>query len=254
MARGRFISNRIIVDRQINDLSTDTCRLAFTWLITLADCEGRVFGEPDLLVSSLFPRRVDITPEMMESFIVEWANADFVTWYQASDGERYIQFRTFEKHQVGLRKNREAPSSYPDPKDCKILAGSKPTVYEENTDGTVPERPMMNNSDITFSVIRLLGDDYNLHDACLTAYNMKKEKNAKSSSSFAVMIDRFEQAGVTMSDYLEAIDQYDQDGRYPGNAPTTYEKWTLNMVNGRNKKYPQLKKTKPEDYKKWTSK
>jgi len=28
MARGRFISNDIIADREINELSSDTCRLA----------------------------------------------------------------------------------------------------------------------------------------------------------------------------------------------------------------------------------
>jgi len=45
MARGRFISNDVINDKEINDLSSDTCRLAYVFLITIADREGRVAGD-----------------------------------------------------------------------------------------------------------------------------------------------------------------------------------------------------------------
>jgi hypothetical protein len=263
MARGRFISNRIMLDRHINELSSDTCRLAFTWLITLADREGRMFGEPDILLAHLFPRRTDITADMIEQFIYEWADAGFITLYLGSDGDRYIQFVNFERHQHGLRKDREAPSSFDDPASCEIVAGPRiepdPTLtYTNNqieSNEEIGDISNMNNSEIKFTVKRLLGDNYNLHDACLMGYNIKKSKSSKSNSAFAGMISDFERAGVTLGDYLDAIDEYDRDGRYPGNAATTYSKWTLNKVKKEKSKTGSVRDQSPDAYRKsWGSK
>lgn len=262
MARGRFVSKEIIRDRQVAELSCDTCRLAYTWLITLADREGRTVGEPDLLCASLFPRRRDITPDMMEGFIQEWIRAGFIIWYQeGEDEDHYIQLVNFEKHQQGLRKNREAESVFPDPADCHIVVGVMPEhsqvklikdkdqdqdkdSSEENMDAIKVTKEILNelqvekitdNTQIVHRVHRTLGDKYNLHDACLIGYNLKKGRIKKSNVSFALMIDEFISAGVTLSDYLQAIDEYHADGRYPGDSPTTYKKWTLNLVKKNNK-------------------
>lgn len=121
MARGRFISNEIMGDKGVNDLSSDTCRLAYIYLITLADCEGRIIGDPDYLASMLFPRRREVTPEQIGGFIEEWALAGFVHWYETSDGEKIIQLINWDKHQKGLRKDREAPSNFPSPEECKLI-------------------------------------------------------------------------------------------------------------------------------------
>lgn len=126
MARGRFISNEITKDRQVHELSCDTCRLAYTWLITLADSEGRVTGEPDLLLSALFPRRRDITPDTIQQYIDEWVEAGFVLLYLGSDGDRVIQLINFDKHQIGLRKDRETASVYEAPDECQVVAGVTP--------------------------------------------------------------------------------------------------------------------------------
>ena len=126
MARGRFISRAIITDRAVNELSSDTCRLAWTWLITLADREGRIIGEPELLLAALFPRRRDILPETIQQFIKEWVEKKFVIWYLADDGDRYMQLLNFEKHQIGLRKEREPESEIQSPDNCRIIAGTLP--------------------------------------------------------------------------------------------------------------------------------
>lgn len=121
MARGRFVSSEITKDKRINDLSDDTSRLAFTWLITFADSEGRTFGDPALVRSILFPRRSDISIEQMETYIREWAELGLVQWYKAAN-DLWIFFPAFDKHQVGLRKDREAPSTYPPPPtDSSVL-------------------------------------------------------------------------------------------------------------------------------------
>lgn len=138
MARGRFISKGIASDRGVNWLSSDTCRLAFTWMIAMADSEGRITGEPDLLLATLFPRRQDITCDIMELFIQEWVEAGFVVWYLAEDGDRYLQLINFNKHQVGLRKDREPGSEIPAPEVCKILGGSLPDDCRKD-DGKLTE-------------------------------------------------------------------------------------------------------------------
>lgn len=112
MARGRFITNGITSDKKINDLSDDTSRLAFTWLITFADCEGRTHGDPAMVRSLLFPRRTDITIERMEAYLAEWQAAGLVRVY-AANGDTWLDFPNFSKHQTGLRKDHEAASTIP---------------------------------------------------------------------------------------------------------------------------------------------
>ena len=112
MAKGRFISKEICLDKKVNDLSDPWSVVGFTWLITHADCEGRVFGDPAVVRSLLFPRKQEITIEMVEGYIKEWHNAGMIIWYEAN-GDKYIQFPNFETHQRGLRKDREAPSIIP---------------------------------------------------------------------------------------------------------------------------------------------
>ena len=114
MARGRIITNEITKDRQVNELSSDTSRLAFTWLVTFADKEGRTYGDPALVRSMLFPRRDDITIEQMTAYIQEWQEAGFIQWYEAG-GDRWIYFTGFDKNQPGLRKEKEPPSRIPPP-------------------------------------------------------------------------------------------------------------------------------------------
>lgn len=113
MAKGRMINSKIAGDRRINELSNDTSRLAFTWLISFADVEGRTYGDPAMVRSLLFPRRDDVTIEAMEAYISEWDKSGLVYWYEA-DGDRWIQFSGFDKNQ-SVRRDREAPSWIPAP-------------------------------------------------------------------------------------------------------------------------------------------
>jgi hypothetical protein len=112
MAKGRFISKEITLDRRVSELSDGYSMVGFTWLITYADCEGRIYGDPAIVKSLLFPRRTDITIEMVAGYIQEWADVGLIILYE-SDGDLYIEFPNFAKHQVGLRKDREAPSTIP---------------------------------------------------------------------------------------------------------------------------------------------
>jgi len=111
MARGRFISKAISLDEKVDALSDDTCRLLFTWLITHLDCEGRMYGDPQTVKSIVFPRR-NISNRKVENYLKELQKNELIFRYSVN-GNEYLLMKTFEKHQVGLRKNQEAQSQIP---------------------------------------------------------------------------------------------------------------------------------------------
>ena len=78
-------------------------------------------GDPSLLKKIVFPRRDDITTEQMEQFIIEWAEAKLIYWYE-SNGDKWIQFLKFRENQPNLRYEREATSSIPPPENSDLLS------------------------------------------------------------------------------------------------------------------------------------
>ena len=114
MAVGRLINRKIGLNRAVHNLSSDLSRLAFTWTIPYCDRDGRVHGDPSFLKKIIFPRRDDITTKQMEQFIIEWAKAKLIYWYECN-GDKWIQFPKFRENQPNLRYNREAASCIPPP-------------------------------------------------------------------------------------------------------------------------------------------
>jgi hypothetical protein len=112
MARGRFVSKEVCIDKKVNDLKDPWAMLGFTWLITHADVDGRTYGDPELVKSLIFPRQREITDEDVERFIRQWQDAGMIEWYEVEE-EKFIQFLNFEKHQVGIRRDKEPVSSIP---------------------------------------------------------------------------------------------------------------------------------------------
>ena len=143
MARGRMINNKIVKNKRVHEFSNDTSRLAFTWLITFADVEGRVEGDPALVKSLIFPRRMDVSFEDMEAYIREWVAAEMVIWYEVGE-HQYIQFVNFAENQMGLRKDREPESLIPAPPDYQ--GGDMPAESVE-ADGSEPEEPAENRAE-----------------------------------------------------------------------------------------------------------
>jgi len=119
MARGRIIVSDITRDKRVNDLSCDTSRLAFTWLVTFADSAGRTHGDPALVKSMLFPRRIDVTADDVAVYLQEWHDSGLVIWYEADD-DLWVQFPSFHKHQRGFDRRHEPGTSIPDPPATRV--------------------------------------------------------------------------------------------------------------------------------------
>lgn len=226
MARGRFISNDVIDDKEMNDLSSDTCRLAYIFLITISDREGRVAGDPPYLKSLLFPRRYDITPDMIQDFILEWVEAGFVIWYECSNGEKALRLVNFEKHQKGLRKDREAVSKYDDPAHCRILAGdsiknSKDLKEKINNKNNDNENVNLNSKsgEKDGQGRDLVGSDFGDNERSPLLAIFEKEtkiiqpSELVSPQGFMVWekeISKWESMGVTDQDVTDAIKKADE--------------------------------------------
>ena len=106
------MNRKIGLNKVLHNFSSNTSRLVFTWMIPHCDRDGRVHGDPSRLEKIIFPRRDDITTKQMEQFIIEWAKAKLIYWYEYN-GDKWIQFPKFRENQPNLRYEREAASSIP---------------------------------------------------------------------------------------------------------------------------------------------
>jgi hypothetical protein len=187
MAKGRFVSKQITIDKKVNDLKDPWSMLGFTWMIPHADCEGRLYGDPSVLKSVIFPRQNgNISVEEVEKMACDWHNAGLVIYYE-DDCDRYIQLVNFEKHQTGLRKDREPASVIPrfNPETCRIIAGLnqvklslsevKDKLSQEEVEGETPLLLHPNLSDYEFQN----ADNINIDDIFLqvTGFLPSKEKD-----------------------------------------------------------------------------
>jgi len=135
-----MINQAIAIDKRVNDLTDDTSRLAFTWLIAFADCEGRTPGDPAIIRSMLFPRR-EMPAATMEVYITEWAEAGLIVWYEER-GDKWIWLPGFDNNQIGLRKDREPVSIVPAyiHGESKLCAGRHPDNFRQTSCRTEQNR------------------------------------------------------------------------------------------------------------------
>tara|TARA_Y100000310_G_C20613508_1_gene779314 strand:+ start:275 stop:1036 length:762 start_codon:yes stop_codon:yes gene_type:complete len=111
MARGRMISKDISLDEKVDALSSDTARLLFTWMIPHLDCEGRMYGGAQVFKSIVAPRR-NISTQKVQKILMELEKHGLIFQYSIN-GNQYICAPNFEKHQSGLRKDKETQSQIP---------------------------------------------------------------------------------------------------------------------------------------------
>ncbi len=133
MAEGRMLKKAISTSRKLADLDTDSARLLYTWLIPFLDVEGRYFGEPDIIKGSIVPRIKDFTIEKVKECLVDIQRVKLILWYEV-DGDKYLQFICFGKHQ-NINRDREAKSSIPSPLDQDItnITQENSGVTQENS-------------------------------------------------------------------------------------------------------------------------
>ena len=123
MARGRMLSKGISLDEKVDALSNDTARLLFTWMVPHLDVEGRMYGDARLFKSIVAPRR-NYSIQKVEKVLIEMEKLGLIKRYSV-DGNQYLFAPKFEKHQLGLRKDREQQSQIPPPTPELIQSKSR---------------------------------------------------------------------------------------------------------------------------------
>jgi hypothetical protein len=131
MADGRMLSKRVTRSNKIADLSSDTARMIYSWLIPYTDVEGRMEADPRLLKADIAPLLDHITPTVINNVLHELHKIGLILLYSAGEeSKKYLQVTKFEENQKNLRKDREAPSRIPAPSPAKVRSKSGATPAE----------------------------------------------------------------------------------------------------------------------------
>jgi len=117
MARTRQIKPEFFLDDELASCTRAWGRLLFIGLWTLADREGRLEDRPAKIKAQLFPYDDEISYQKVDALLNELSSQidiekKYIIRYQIN-GRKYIQIRSFTKHQRCHIK--ESPSTIPAP-------------------------------------------------------------------------------------------------------------------------------------------
>jgi len=130
MPEGRMLKKQISISRTLPELKSDSARLLYTWLIPHLDVEGRFSADPDVVKGHVVPR-LKMTKKKIWDYLQDMAEKGLIILYEA-DGDYYLEFTVFEKHQI-IRKDREADSKIPSPKEGSIITSELLQSYSRVT-------------------------------------------------------------------------------------------------------------------------
>ncbi len=114
MAKGRFISKTIAVDKRLNELSLPS-HFLFLMTIPHLDRDGLIlYGNGPELWATVAPRRYDLLPQIHD-LVDEWLQCGLAIVYDDPHHGQVLFLRGFGKNQGGLRYDREPESVYAPP-------------------------------------------------------------------------------------------------------------------------------------------
>lgn len=255
MARGRMISKAISLDEKVNSLSDDTARLLFTWLIPHLDCEGRQHGDAVTIKSIVFPRR-RISHLKVEKYLKEMEKLELIFRYSVN-GNEYLCAPSFEKHQIGLQKTKEAQSQIP-PFTPELLQSEVGLSHlqgegEVETKVEVKEERSSKKEDVDIS---------NKFEVFWKAYPKRKSKGQAEKVFIKLNPDKklFEKILGEIEKAKKADDWQKDDGKFIPHPATWLNArgWEDEYIErkgvqggahrGHNQPPPDGRYTRPEDY------
>lgn len=133
MARGRMLNQTVCASLKFQHLPDDTCRLLATWIIPHLDLNGVFYADPAMVKSAVFPRRADITPDIVGQYLDAIEDIGLIVRFHAN-GDYWQWWPGFADNQVGLRRDRET-TTYPPPPTQDD--GKEPEPIRQD-DGTNP--------------------------------------------------------------------------------------------------------------------
>lgn len=121
MARGRMIDKRISKSKKLAALKFDRSRILYFMILPHLDCEGKYSGDPEEIKEDCVPKLNFPLRKIAES-IIDLANVGLLIVFEHQNNV-FIQYIRFADFQVGMRKDREAPSRIPSPPKIRSYSG-----------------------------------------------------------------------------------------------------------------------------------
>lgn len=109
MATRRMLHNKISISLEVNKLDLEA-QLLFTWLISHADDEGRLRGEPEYVKATVVPMK-NWTFDTVANYLNQMKQQGLIHYWE-EDGRMIIQLVKWTQHQT-LRPDRVKNSSLP---------------------------------------------------------------------------------------------------------------------------------------------
>ena len=140
----RIIKESIRTSKSINQLTDFQFRL-WTYLITYVDDYGRGSADPELLKGFVFPRRKGVTESNIKAGLTDLACAGLINLYEV-DGESYLCFPTWAKHQRIQQKRSKFPAPDDGQRISTVRHGDIPPESNPNPNPNPNPESKSNNS------------------------------------------------------------------------------------------------------------
>ncbi len=109
MAKARMLHKKISLSMQVNNLPLPA-RLLFTWLISHADDEGKIKGDPKYVKATVVPM-TNWSLKLIQNYLKTMEVSQLIYYWQENN-EWFIQFNKWDEYQ-SIRKDRFEPSKLP---------------------------------------------------------------------------------------------------------------------------------------------
>ena len=104
---------RISMSEKLNELSDDTARLLYTWMLAHLDKNGVYYSDPNLIKNTIFPWRSDMSFGDILSYVNEMEELGLIERFK--DGGNYLFYPDFKEKQPYLRSDKENTDFPPPP-------------------------------------------------------------------------------------------------------------------------------------------
>lgn len=157
MATRRMLHNKISISLEVNKLDLEA-QLLFTWLISHADDEGRLRGEPEYVKATVVPMK-DWTFDAIAIYLNQMKQQGLI-YYWEEDRHTIIQLIKWTQHQT-LRPDRVKRSALPafridgQSSDNRLPTGNQPTAQANISEGNKEE---VKKSEIKLTVDKTFTD------------------------------------------------------------------------------------------------
>lgn len=140
MARGRMLQNRISKSKKLAELSNDTTRLLYTWILSHLDINGNFYADP-IMVNNLVFTRLGHSVKTISNAIDELDAKGLIIKYRVN-GEIYLNYPDFHEKQNKLNPAKETTPEIPNLTPESILSQSGVTPLQDKI------REVKSNKDI----------------------------------------------------------------------------------------------------------